>query len=64
MKKRWIIIAAIIFIAICIVFSNKQRLHYMYELHITPAFTQTCLNHICADQTDELLPPHMEVDTY
>ena len=64
MKKQCIIITILIFIAICAIFSDKQRLRHIYELYITPIFTQTYLDHTCVDQTDELLPPHMEVDTY
>lgn len=50
-KKRWIIVGILAFIAIGIIFSDKQHLYYLYELHIAPILQsdQTNLIHIDED---------------
>lgn len=33
-KKRWIILGILAFLALCVVFGDKQHLCYMYERHV------------------------------
>ena len=42
--KKWIILGVLAFIAVCITFSNKQRLYYMYKLY-TPIRINSIENH-------------------
>ena len=54
-NRRWVILGILAFLAVCITFSDKQRLRYMYEAHIAPIFrqAQTSSDHNDGDQTDE-----------
>ncbi|KKN91120.1 hypothetical protein LCGC14_0219850 [marine sediment metagenome] len=51
MKKLWISLGILAFIFVCIGFGDKKRLHYFYEIYITPIIESVQMNpdHIRAD---------------
>jgi len=57
-NKRCITVGILAFLAVCIAFSDKQRLRYMYEAHIAPILrpAQTSSDHSDVGRTDESPP--------
>lgn len=66
MQKRWLILGIFIFIAMCVIFGDRQHLRYLYELHITPILKsgQTNQDHICEGRIDNFLPVDMVNDNH